>query len=601
MFPLSRYPQTKNGFNTGPANMHQQNQQTDSRRFIISLLLILVSFLLLFFISYKSLRVQQQLAGRQNIALQLARLNQISGDFFNRLQSEPIPEHAIPLPLARPAFPDLAVPESTSARETFLRVAIDKDVKQMLLIEAELNAPAEEQNFWRFLLLKDYFLKKNYFQMRRVASLILNSNFDYLLETGRTMKTETVFLVAEAFLRENNPEAFRQWILRLRALPAPNALPVRSDQWFSSEPPAENKAWLDLLLFCYQISYSDQIKPGWAGDQNSCALIVQHKTGPVAFPAATVISALHARFVESGFTEIPTPLLNGSGEDMRPLAASNGLWVKPANEQTSSIPGGFVALIILTSLGILGLFSFALYEWQFMAKARLLDEEEQFFRQTAHDLKTPMTIVSFLAETLALRRYKSDEQYDRYLVQLQNETQKASELFDRLLLSVRLRKKSLAADLKSLSPADTLKSLLVRFRARMPGWETVEQFEQHEQIVADPDMFERVMINLVENVLRHADDGKTLFLRICTAENSAGAQIAVMIGDNGSAFPLKIEADARYDLLTSTLPYRSERGGSGTGLFLVRQIMLTHGGQFYATPKKGGGIWMVTTWRTADK
>ncbi|MDD2999775.1 MAG: HAMP domain-containing sensor histidine kinase [Candidatus Riflebacteria bacterium] len=569
------------------------------RRFFISLLLIMVSFVLLFIISYQSLRFQEQVLSSQNLSEKLNRLDKISSDFFARLVSSPLPGSAIPLPLARPVFPVLRVPESTSARQTFLKMAILPEQRLALLIEAELNAPSVEQSFWRYLLLNEYFNSASYFEMRRTASLIIDSNFDYLLDNGKTLKTEATIKVAVSFLRENNPEAARQWLNRLRIMPAPTVMPANTGIWFDTKLPQKLDSWLQMLFKCYQLSYSEQIAPGWQGDNDHDALILRHENGLYALQAGAIISALKQRFAENGFADVSRPTTQNISDSGHLLANSGGLRISLHSATSATIPGGFLLLLLLTLLGIAGLFIFALHEWQQLQKARLLDEEEQFFRQTAHDLKTPITIVSFLAETLALKRYKGEDQHNRYLNQLQTETQKAAELFDRLLLSVQLRKKAVSADLKSISASDILKKLLLRFRTRMSDWEIVEQYEGCDQIMADSDMFERAMINLIENVLRHAAEGRQLVIRTCPDKTAAGAEITVMIGDRGSAFPIAIK-DAKLDLLNSSLPYCQERGGSGTGLFLVRQIIHTHGGQFYASCKDDGGIWMITTWRAVN-
>ena len=245
--------------------------------------------------------------------------------------------------------------------------------------------------------------------MRRTAFQLIDSNFDFLLDNGRTLKTEATIRVAESFLRENNPEAARLWLSRLRAMPAPAVLPEKPQEWFSANLPDESAAWLRLLFSCYQLSYSEQIVPGWRGDNAHDALILRHKDGLLAFSAGAVISALHRRFSENGFADVAKLGSTNADDAEHLLANSNGLRVALRDELAAAIPGGFLLLLLLTSIGIAGLFIFALHEWQLLQKARLLDEEEQFFRQTAHDLKTPITIVSFLAETLALKRYKNED------------------------------------------------------------------------------------------------------------------------------------------------------------------------------------------------
>lgn len=574
-----------------------QPHQT-SRRFILSLILILVSFVLLVGIAFNSLRFQQQMLNRQNRAEKLSRIDQISEEYFRQLETSPLPAETIPLPMSKPSLPALSAPDSALARNIFMKIAMGAGSKQALLIEAELNSSPDEQDFWRYLQMNEYAITGNHFEMRRCAFQILNSNFDFLLDNGRTLKTEAALQVAQAFLAENNPESCRQWLLRLRTLPVPVAIPQSPEQMLKGDLPPQLLAWLDFLIHCYQLSYAEPIEPGWKQNQTTETLVIKHVDGTAAFSASTVLAGLTSLLRQRGFSEVVVTRSNNLQGNSHLLAGSGGLWVTiDVTEPPAPFPGGFVLLLILTSAGILGLFWFSLHEWQFIQKARLLEEEENFFRQTAHDLKTPITNVSFLAETLALKRYRNEEQQNRYLSQLQTETSKAAELFDRLLLSVRLRRKTVNAELKSISATDTLKSLLTRFRTRLHDWKTVEEFEYEGLLLADPDMFERVMINLIENVLRHASEGRTLLLRTCMLPGLKDGEAAVMIGDAGDAFPVSLTS-GDLNLLNNGLIYRPERGGSGTGLFLVRQIMTTHAGQFFARPRSEKGVWMITTWKT---
>jgi len=162
-----------------------------SRRFTISLALILVSFVLLFLISYKSLVFQDQMLSSQNRSEKLGRIDRISSDFFNRLANSPVPGSAVPMPIARPAFPLLRVPESGRAREFLMQIAFLPEQRQALLIDAELNSSGEEKHFWQSMLINEFFKSGSYFEMRQAATQILESNFDYLLESGMTLKCAT--------------------------------------------------------------------------------------------------------------------------------------------------------------------------------------------------------------------------------------------------------------------------------------------------------------------------------------------------------------------------------------------------------------------------
>lgn len=568
------------------------NKNKTNRRFAISLILILVSFFMLLVIAYKSMVFQNEVLSSRQLTEKHAQIDRVSRDYFAALKSALPPADSVALPLQKPAFPNLQSPKGNQARQTFLRLALEPEQKLPLLIEAELNASPNDQNFWRYLLLKEHFKQKNYFALRQLSVQIRDSKFDFLLENGRTLKTEAILKIAASFCQENNPEAARQWLLRLRDLPAPSVIPTQPEEWLDLPP--ELAEWLKFLFSCYKISYADEIRTGWQEN----ALVLQHEQGFVGFPAVKIIRDLGKRFLAAGFNDIAEISLNSHDENAHQLAQGQGLKVMlKTRTNASPIPGGFLLLLGLTSTAIIGLFGFALHQWQLLQKARMLDAEEQFFRQTAHDLKTPIATVSFLAETLALKRYKNEDQYNRYLNQLQTETGKASELFDRLLLSVRLRRNAVAPELRAFSPETVLAGIVNRFKPRLPDWKITSSFTAGFDIQADYEMFERVMINLIENVIRHADEGKELTIVGSDCLVNGQNLLEIKIGDRGQNFPIELKEPV--DLLTDTLPYRSERGGSGTGLFLAKQIMQTHGGQFYVKNREESGIWMITTWRIA--
>ncbi len=561
-----------------------------SRRFFISLLLIVVSFVILLAIAWNSLKFQQQLLAEKNIEERKSRLSHIAAEFVAGLKKSNLPPDAVPLPMPVSAYPDLKAPENENARQTFLKLAIQPEMKQAFLIEAEINSFENDRDFWRMLLIQDYFANSSFFEMRKIATQLIESNFDYLLDSGFTLKTWTTLKIAESFNLEGNPEAEKQWLYRLRNLPAPSGL-LKIDV-SSLRLSDQLKKWFEFLAECYQLTNSPALEAGF----HSKSLILPHGSGWAAFQAKQFLNNLAGRFSAAGFGDL-TKISSSQFENAVSLNFENlTVWISFKNSlETQTIPGGFFLLLGLTSLATLGFFGFALHEWRMLQRAGLLDQEEQFFRQTAHDLKTPITIVGFLAETLALKRYKSIEQQERYLNQLMLESQRAAELFDRLLLSVRLRKKTVQADFRPLSAGTALEGILARFKPRLSDWDITLEMPEEIELTADSDMFERVIINLIENVIRHARMGKSLLLSCKNLHEKPGF-VEIAVGDRGSGFPGTEIANER-NLLSGDLPYQPERGGSGTGLFLVRQIMQMHQGDFYAKPRPDGGLLMITIWR----
>jgi hypothetical protein len=190
-----------------------------TRRFILSLLLIVVSFSLLLAIAYQSLVFQNDILSEQRRKEKVAQLSRISSDFFSGLTDSELPPEAVFLPLQQPAFPVLKIPEHSRAHDVFLRMSFEPEKKIAFLVEAELNAPENEKNFWRYLLLQELKTRSDHFSLRQTAVQIIESSFDFLLTNGRTLKTEAVLQIVDSFCRENNFEAAKQWLWRLSKMP----------------------------------------------------------------------------------------------------------------------------------------------------------------------------------------------------------------------------------------------------------------------------------------------------------------------------------------------------------------------------------------------
>lgn len=202
-----------------------------------------------------------------------------------------------------------------------------------------------------------------------------------------------------------------------------------------------------------------------------------------------------------------------------------------------------------------------------------LERRKRFLATAAHELRTPVAILSLRIETLPsdpLRR------------QLMLDVARLASLADQLLDLERLDSDGARfqrVDLGTLvaeAVAD-IAPLAVATGADL----AFDGADQPIEIMSDPQAILRVVTNLVQNAIAHGGPGVAI-----TVEVVRPAEIRVR--DNGPGIPAG-------DLSQLFEPFfrRTGSNGSGLGLNLVQEIVLRHGGTIHATDAPGGGAEFV--------
>jgi signal transduction histidine kinase len=98
-------------------------------------------------------------------------------------------------------------------------------------------------------------------------------------------------------------------------------------------------------------------------------------------------------------------------------------------------------------------------------------------------------------------------------------------------------------------------------------------------------MFE-VITNLLRNAIKYSDDkkeGSTKTILVFTSKTTDGKQVLVSIRDEGTG----IDPNMLPRLFTKFSTDR-ERGGTGLGLFIAKNIVEAHGGKIWAENNADG-------------
>jgi two-component system phosphate regulon sensor histidine kinase PhoR len=222
-----------------------------------------------------------------------------------------------------------------------------------------------------------------------------------------------------------------------------------------------------------------------------------------------------------------------------------------------------------------------------------LDQQERWVSDVAHELKTPLTALLLVGDSLA----GTVTDHNAVLVErLLKELRRMQELVGDLLelsrlenvvpgVGIRGEQINLLALLRDvwngIKPLADQKEIQINI---IP--EILNEQAKQPMVFADRRRLHRALLNLLDNALKFSPQGGEILVDV--QWNSDWVRIG--IGDQGvglSEEDLEHMFDRFYRGDTSR--YRQHRGGSGLGLAIVQQIALAHGGWVFGENDSRGG------------
>ncbi len=247
---------------------------------------------------------------------------------------------------------------------------------------------------------------------------------------------------------------------------------------------------------------------------------------------------------------------------------------------------GIVVAAVMTLLALAALRAFG----RQVALARLKND---LVASVSHELKTPLTSMRVLVDSLLESENFSPAETREYLQLVARENARLSRLIDNFLTFSRMERNKFRFAMSLVAPEQIVTQATNAFaeRAHHPGC----RFEARcapdlAPIMADADAMTIALVNLLENAWKYSGDEKRIVLR---AEKRNGA-IRFAVEDNGVGispresrriFRRFYQVDQRLSRAT---------GGCGLGLSIVDYIVRNHRGNVRVESKPGvGSVFIV--------
>jgi len=219
-----------------------------------------------------------------------------------------------------------------------------------------------------------------------------------------------------------------------------------------------------------------------------------------------------------------------------------------------------------------------------------LEQQERWVSDVAHELKTPLTALLLVGESLA---NQVEDRHGLLVQRLQRELQRLQELVSDLLELSRL---------ENLLPREEGRYDQVELRELVEAaWASLRPLAEQRQIClalagpspcparGDGPRLHRALLNLLDNALRYSPDGSAIEVGL----RSSGNWWLIDVRDHGSGLSDE-DRSHMFERFYRGDPsrVRSQRAGSGLGLAIVQQIAVTHGGRIQGRNHPQGGTVM---------
>ena len=225
---------------------------------------------------------------------------------------------------------------------------------------------------------------------------------------------------------------------------------------------------------------------------------------------------------------------------------------------------------------------------QTLEKLKAVDQSRQeFVSNVSHELKTPITSIRVLADSLMSMEEVPVELYREFMNDISDEIDRESKIIDDLLSLVKMDKAATEMNITQVNINELLELILKRIRP-IANRQNVELiFESIREVTADADevKLSLALNNLVENGVKYNIEGG--WVRVVLDADHKFFYVKVI--DSGIGIPEEFQEHIFERFYRVDKARSRETGGTGLGLAITRNVILMHHGAIKLQSKEGEG------------
>ncbi len=217
--------------------------------------------------------------------------------------------------------------------------------------------------------------------------------------------------------------------------------------------------------------------------------------------------------------------------------------------------------------------------------------KDSFLAATSHELKTPITGIIGLSETMLLSKNEPvTPRQEEVLRLIQHSGKRLADLVNDLLDAAQLKQKKIILNQDSVDLSRVVDRAFMICEPLLAGKKLslVNKINSNLPMVyADEDRLEQIFINLINNAIKFSTDGN---IEVSAKIDTTGESVNISIKDQGIGIP-EDQFDIIFEPLQQVNSGDSRKyGGTGLGLSITKNLVELHGGHIYVESNDVQGV-----------
>lgn len=225
---------------------------------------------------------------------------------------------------------------------------------------------------------------------------------------------------------------------------------------------------------------------------------------------------------------------------------------------------------------------------QMINRMKVLDDtRKEFVSNVSHELKTPITSIKVLADSLLMQEDAPIELYQEFMSDIVDEIDRESKIIEDLLSLVRLDKTSNDLNIAAVDINEFLELTLKRLQPIAAKRNIELLLECFRPVRAEVDEVKLTLAvsNLVENAIKYNVDNGWVHVSL----NADHKFFYITVSDSGIGIPKESQDFIFERFYRVDKSHSREIGGTGLGLAITRNAVLLHRGTIQVDSEENKG------------